>query len=510
MRKCFALTRMCSLQLHPTISNSRILNQLPRFCSEDSAVHKYRKSNAEYLYPLMKELLPTCASYDELKTKVIEKSEHVNNHNFDALVLRYCNAELNFELGCKFMEYLYTNRPNGPNTASLSKFLQLAHKAPEKIPLQLIEKSCEMLSAKAELLDQNTAQVLVTGLSHTDRWKEGLKHLKMIYELGIPTAAVLDAIALAALKHNKMDIALKMMNNVAELEKQVSEPVFESWMSRSQTFSDIETLLQFLSTSEMIPTLETIKQLQSWLEKHNYTWHYSTSTRKGTCSNCGHAFQRAELTTEEYKLLQKGILEKVLTGEDIFRRSTPAEVKSFREFVAKTAPYDVILDALNVLYCKGKPTGKTNALTIVVKDLMKKGKKVLVLGRNHIRRNTKFLPPGCNVFTINDLSFDDAFVLYAALSSGPNAFVVSRDLMRNHAFRLRELGLHTLFKRWQRSHQFLVANIQGEKVIYTEPETHVTAAQFDLPSRTWHVPYDDGQERLNLEVPKTWLCIPLK
>lgn len=60
-----------------------------------------------------------------------------------------------------------------------------------------------------------------------------------------------------------------------------------------------------------------------------------------------------ELTNEEFSDLKNKFLEKVIIGKDIFRKSDPTEMESFKQFIKNMAKFDVVLDGLNIAYLSG-------------------------------------------------------------------------------------------------------------------------------------------------------------
>jgi BarA-like signal transduction histidine kinase len=47
-------------------------------------------------------------------------------------------------------------------------------------------------------------------------------------------------------------------------------------------------------------------------------------------------------------------MDRVVVGADIFRKTTPEEVNEFKNFVKMNAPYDMIIDGLNIAFA-GQP-----------------------------------------------------------------------------------------------------------------------------------------------------------
>lgn len=60
------------------------------------------------------------------------------------------------------------------------------------------------------------------------------------------------------------------------------------------------------------------------------------------------------------------------------------------------------------------------------------------------------------LYSIYFSSQDDPFFITAAIVSGPNTDIVSKDLFRGHKFLLKDKMLKQIFQRWQWQHQWMV------------------------------------------------------
>lgn len=64
-----------------------------------------------------------------------------------------------------------------------------------------------------------------------------------------------------------------------------------------------------------------------------------------------------DLTDEEFDGLRDEVLNRVLVGGDVFKNTTPTELEHFRFQVARHAPFDLVVDGLNVAYMSGTNVG---------------------------------------------------------------------------------------------------------------------------------------------------------
>lgn len=78
--------------------------------------------------------------------------------------------------------------------------------------------------------------------------------------------------------------------------------------------------------------------------------HYVFFFFSGKCKNCNQALKPVEVTHSEFKKLQECFLSNVMIGKNIFNNSSPQEFNEFKDYIKMTAPYDVVVDGLNIAY----------------------------------------------------------------------------------------------------------------------------------------------------------------
>ncbi|XP_020808788.1 mitochondrial ribonuclease P protein 3-like [Drosophila serrata] len=196
--------------------------------------------------------------------------------------------------------------------------------------------------------------------------------------------------------------------------------------------------LQFLEHHEILVSQRVAERLRD-LDHHPRGQSHATGAL-GKCQACQHHLQPVANTNEQFRQLSECFLERVLISRDVFERSSPEEVARFKKYVERTALYD----------CLAK------LVATVVRHFRDQDKRVLVLGREHMRSWSKkamhYVQNNARLSLTNNLSQDDSFLFYATLRSGQETDFFSRDLMRSHAFHLGP-ELKPIFRRWQQEHQ---------------------------------------------------------
>lgn len=80
--------------------------------------------------------------------------------------------------------------------------------------------------------------------------------------------------------------------------------------------------------------------------------------------------------------------------------------------------------------------------------------------------NWAYISKNSTVFLTQDISQDDPYLLYCALSSGKDTILVTNDLMRQHKFRLNSAKYKMIFSRWltQRQYQLKTVTENGRPI----------------------------------------------
>lgn len=75
--------------------------------------------------------------------------------------------------------------------------------------------------------------------------------------------------------------------------------------------------------------------------------------------------EHAEVTDSDFKMLQERFLSHVMIGKNIFNNSSPQELNDFKDFIEITAPYDVVVDGLNLAYAYRGKIGDHSLVSIL-------------------------------------------------------------------------------------------------------------------------------------------------
>ncbi|XP_017029120.1 mitochondrial ribonuclease P catalytic subunit [Drosophila kikkawai] len=472
----------------------------------------------------------------EVRRSLVDGHKHINTHNVDAVILGVCNKPSQLALAKNYVEFL-RSQGSEPNAATLGRLLRVYNAAYHERPLSATEQAeilqiCDTLQADHETLDASSCEHLIHGLVATNNdWQRALPLLQMVKITSTPSVAAYSALAGKAFSAEEqpenLDLAWRLLEEMASARKLPRCEVYLTLLDRlakqpSQVPAQLRQLLQFLERHEILVSqrvAERLSKLAQQLPAHVLQAKVTQLGALGKCQACQQHLQPVAISDEQFRQLSECFLERVLIRSDVFQRSSPKEVTRFKKYVERTAPYDCVIDGLNVAYSTGtkkSPQQLAKLVATVVRHFREQDKRVLVLGREHMRNWSKqamhYVQNNASLFLTSNLSQDDPFLLYATLRSGQDTDFFSRDLMRSHAFHLGP-ELKPIFRRWQQEHQFsLITQTQTGQIIVKEPIRHRLCAH-EAADGTWHVPYCEAytlNPTESFEVPAKWLCLKLR
>lgn len=380
-------------------------------------------------------------------------------------------------------------------------------------------------------LDTGASTLFIKSFSQTARWREAFSILQELKKVFSPSAHNYRDVIGAALRHGDAATAWALYDE--QIEKGMT-PSGDTWdtlfqgvrnmVEEGSAGSQQEKLLgilDYMRNNQVYPQHVLANSIRSWFESlkgQKWTGSWTRATPEGVCDCCGSQLESIQLTAEEYRQLKDSVMTNVIQGRDVFNKTTPEELERFKQFVKKRPPFDVVVDGLNVANIHKDKSKLSETLLAVVSELERRGLKILVLGRRHMlrgstswdRRDMDLIHQKAHCFFTDNISEDDPFLLYATLHSGQHCLFVSRDLMRDHKACLPYGAVRRLFFKWQRGHQLVVQGhvTAGRRVRFLSIPSYDTIVQTTADS--WHLPYDDTDDRSTYEVPQRWLCLTRK
>ncbi|XP_058803655.1 mitochondrial ribonuclease P catalytic subunit [Phymastichus coffea] len=468
--------------------------------------------------------------WGKVRKELLQKFEHLNEINVDSQVYDICSYYKRLDQSINYYEFLERNE-YPLNLSTMTTYLKLMNQKQKNslTPLTKEEekniiKVYKKIRKEYELLDPRSASFCIAGLSLTSEWEECFKLLEMIKFIQTPTTTEMSAIIAAALRNDRGDMALKMIDEFL-INQPLSPFVYVEYLDyckrnfkRNKLVKEIEKIFFSWQKYTIVPQESVILAYEEFFKSIGYTTK-KTSITKGICQHCNMPLQPTVLSKTDFRVLSSAILKNLIVGKDVYRNTSPQELKNYMIFLQSMKPYDVIIDGLNVAYAtrgvNGNMKGSIENVLQVVNYFHQRKKRVLVVGRVHMKwwstKEIKILEDSTDVFYIKNISQDDPFLLHLTLSSGSETCFVSRDLMRQHKFKLEDPTLKKLFRNWQMSHQYFFYSVPEKRHIINivEPIQYDPCAQ--KSDEGWHIPYTTSNHlavpAMYKESPQDWLCM---
>lgn len=357
----------------------------------------------------------TVDKWKELRNDILQ-SYRINDKNVDATIIGQCLKELKLTMAKSYLEFLDAEKIE-LNAATIGRILRIYYGKAQERELDLDEckdilKMYDLLLLKNPVLDPTTAESVIHALCVTPDWKKSLGIFDNIKLTSTPTSSTYSAIIVSAFKNDEMNVGLKFLEEMIQLEKIPKCEVFIAWLDHNiRNKKPIDDILIFIGENEILISRKVAHHFKTILTSQNIKCDMgSVYKTQGVCSSCKKPLENISISKEEFDNLCSSFLQKVLIRENVFLKSTPEELIKFEKFVEKTAPYDCVIDGLNVAFSNGvkkSPIAPAKLLASVVKYFKQQNKHVLVLGRKHMSRwpleHMNYVRKNSTIFFTEDL-----------------------------------------------------------------------------------------------------------
>ncbi|XP_054684234.1 mitochondrial ribonuclease P catalytic subunit isoform X2 [Grus americana] len=306
----------------------------------------------------------------------------------------------------------------------------------------------EIMKIKFKILESGAYNLIIRGLSNSDQWRMALTLLEEVKKIMIPSRTNYECCIKAAGRHQEMNLAFELYHEMLTKDLVPTLDVLQAFfdfsrgMKGAKLQKELFGVLLYLRDNQIYPHKMFMRSIKLWFESipgGNWRGQLTNIKDSGQCPVCNHQLEDSDLTEEEYDNLRERIIRDVIHGTDMFRKTSPQEFEAFQTFVENRLPFDIVIDGLNVSHIKPRKMQCEN-LFDAVNCLAKDNARLLVLGRKHMLINSsnwkreimKEMQNKADFFFAENISEDDAFLLYATLRSGKHCKFVTRDFLRDH------------------------------------------------------------------------------
>lgn len=197
------------------------------------------------------------SEWNAIKDSVLSMGVAINEKNIDGFIMRSCVSLRSFVCGKSYLKYVNNNETCTFNLSVIKNFFWLCYVCRSSCTdedLTDIDKMYDYVKTNYPILDANTAECIVMGLSITKHWKDYEKYFNFIKQTCTPNANVYSAVVEAAFLNNDFDLGWKIMNEMMLNNKKPTDNVYYTFMqltNKGNIHSRLETLFKFLSNYDI-------------------------------------------------------------------------------------------------------------------------------------------------------------------------------------------------------------------------------------------------------------------
>ncbi|CAL8070902.1 unnamed protein product [Calicophoron daubneyi] len=377
----------------------------------------------------------------------------------------------------------------------------------------------------------SSAPKLADILSRTPYWETGVD---LYSQLSLPSVSILQKLCEGAAQFNSSE-ACRMVAMLPEFVGVPSDAFFDEFLRHHPTTADwtdnsltaVGELFSIIKKKHWVVSVNAAHYIADWFKKTG-SWDVALNViiEETTCPACKTKLQVLELTDEYCKSLADEFFRRTFLGEctdDLYLATTPSELKSLRQFLSgQVSPFDCVIDFINAM-CFLKIPFERNKAGIQFTEALRKlhhmfnFHRFCLVGRgNPLMKNKVFWEhikqlgdqTGVSVFSFvtENKSQDDLFMLYMALWSGAQCYLVSNDQYRQHRYTVGP-ALKFKLSQWQSIRQINIRPAHGHH--FLRPSLYDTRLHGSVEAG-WHIPYEDKTTKRGQFSPVHWLCISPK
>lgn len=261
-------TYILSRHIHnTTYNNTRKLISLDIFITENADIYEKMTGTLSSI------------EWKDIREKIIQRNQDITPVTVDSTIIDMCVKDFYLDNAIAYFKFLKEN--NYPlNVAVIGKYLKLYTLKQDSLTdadkTEIVE-TYNALRQKHSYLDSFTAEHCIVSLCLTDEWEKTCELIEMVKITSTPGTTIYSALASAAFRHGKPDVAWKALSDMV-LDKLIPQNnVYISHLQYCQSEdttvfnSRMEEMFNFLAQNSITPYNAITRAYAVAARKHGWS-----------------------------------------------------------------------------------------------------------------------------------------------------------------------------------------------------------------------------------------------